>query len=857
MAITRIKNNQITDGSLVASSKLSDNSITAGKLANNLTYGSNFTISGNLTVNGTTTTVDTNNMTVDDPLLLLASNQTGSGAVDIGFIGERGDDTNVAFVFDESDNEFAVALTSTGDANTTITITDYADLHAGGITADDAITATGNVTGGNLVTAGDVTTATVTASGAIAGSTTITATGNITGGNLNTGAQVVATGNITGGNLITAGELSAASIDLSGDAVVAGNLTVGGDLAYVNVTTLAVEDPIIGAGRGANNAALSSDDNKDRGLQMYYYDGAEKSAFIGWDDSAGKIVIATDVDFASEVANVQTAGTVVIGTAETTAVTASTTVTATGNVTGGNLTTAGDVTTATVTASGAIAGSTTITATGNITGGNLNTGAQVVATGNITGGNLITSAAVESATVTATGNVTGGNLITSAAVESATVTASGAIVGASIDIAGQSDFDNVRLDGNDVTAHTGGIVTFNDAGGDVDFRFEGDSDTNLLVLDAGADSITIGTATQTTGAKFKVGSTDSMMVPVGTTAQRPGSAATGMLRFNTSTDQLEFYDSDSWTTAGSDFTVIASETFDGDGSTVAFTLSDSQTTASCIVSINGVVQLPTTAYGVSTTTLTFTEAPLSGDKIEVRKLTTTSSIASLSNADASAIVETQDGVGNTSVTGNLIVTGSIEGASFVGLDATTIVDGTTNVSVDSAGGPVSIDIGGTNIINVTSAGITNGQADGVGNIGSSSTGFNTVFAKATSAQYADLAEMYAADADIEAGTVVIFGGDAEVTTADQADDHRVAGVVSTNPSYLMNSNQAGDHVVPVAFTGRVPCKVTGTVAKGDLMVSAGEGKAKANNNPAPGTIIGKALEASTGDATIEVVVGRF
>ena len=76
----------------------------------------------------------------------------------------------------------------------------------------------------------------------------------------------------------------------------------------------------------------------------------------------------------------------------------------------------------------------------------------------------------------------------------------------------------------------------------------------------------------------------------------------------------------------------------GDNSTVAFTLSDAQTTASCIVSINGVVQLPTTAYAVSGTTLTFTEAPLAGDVIEVRKITTTTTITLISNAAQTAIV---------------------------------------------------------------------------------------------------------------------------------------------------------------------------------------------------------------------------
>ena len=164
---------------------------------------------------------------------------------------------------------------------------------------------------------------------------------------------------------------------------------------------------------------------------------------------------------------------------------------------------------------------------------------------------------------------------------------------------------------------------------------KGNGDANLLVLDAGADTVNIGTATVTAGAKLKVGTTDSMMIPVGTTVQRP-TGVTGMIRFNTTLDQFEFYDSNSWTTAGSDFTVIQSETFSGDNSTTAFTLGSTQTTASCIVSINGVVQEPTTAYAVSGTTLTFTEAPLAGDTIEVREITTTSTILGLASDDTTS-----------------------------------------------------------------------------------------------------------------------------------------------------------------------------------------------------------------------------
>jgi hypothetical protein len=166
-------------------------------------------------------------------------------------------------------------------------------------------------------------------------------------------------------------------------------------------------------------------------------------------------------------------------------------------------------------------------------------------------------------------------------------------------------------------------------------------------------------------------------------------------------------------------------------------------------------------------------------------------------------------------------------------------------------------VAGNNIITVTAAGIINNLGNGTGNIGNATGVFNTIFAKATSAQYADLAEMYVADAAYAPGVVVSFGGNKEVTKSTKDSDRAVAGVVSTNPSYIMNAGQAGDNVVAVALTGRVPTSVTGTVAKGDLMVSNGDGTARAEADPRAGAIIGKALEDSEGNAVIEVVVGRF
>ena len=145
-------------------------------------------------------------------------------------------------------------------------------------------------------------------------------------------------------------------------------------------------------------------------------------------------------------------------------------------------------------------------------------------------------------------------------------------------------------------------------------------------------------------------------------------------------------------------------------------------------------------------------------------------------------------------------------------------------------------------------------------IGSSSNPFRTLYGEATSARYADLAERYTADEAYEPGTVLVFGGEEEVTTTESKADHRVAGVVSTNPAYLMNADCPGEHVVELALTGRVPCKVIGTVKKGDLLVtSAIPGYAIVCNNPGKiGVVIGKALEnKETSDrGVIEVVVGR-
>ena len=161
----------------------------------------------------------------------------------------------------------------------------------------------------------------------------------------------------------------------------------------------------------------------------------------------------------------------------------------------------------------------------------------------------------------------------------------------------------------------------------------------------------------------------------------------------------------------------------------------------------------------------------------------------------------------------------------------------------------------------THSGTITPSADNSIDLGSSSNRYNEVYAvtfqgTATSAQYADLAEKYESNEELEAGTVVCFGGEKEICACETEADHRVAGVISTDPAYMMNAGSEGQYV---ALTGRVPCKVVGPVVKGDLLVSAGvKGHAKADNDAKPGRIIGKAVGSlDAGEGIIEVLVNMM
>lgn len=144
-------------------------------------------------------------------------------------------------------------------------------------------------------------------------------------------------------------------------------------------------------------------------------------------------------------------------------------------------------------------------------------------------------------------------------------------------------------------------------------------------------------------------------------------------------------------------------------------------------------------------------------------------------------------------------------------------------------------------------------------IGSTTKWFNNIYGTAIHAQYADVAERFEADQPYNPGTVVALGGVKEITAAAEELSEEVFGVISTNAAYLMNSGAGNnDTHPPVAVNGRVPVLVIGKVRKGDRLVAAGNGLARAGSKHelTPWNVIGRSLEdkLDLGEGTIEAIV---
>jgi hypothetical protein len=282
-----------------------------------------------------------------------------------------------------------------------------------------------------------------------------------------------------------------------------------------------------------------------------------------------------------------------------------------------------------------------IVTVGNISGGNLSTTGQVTASGNISGGNLAVTGDVSAADIivtgeiSATGNVTGGNVVTAGDILGNNLSLSG-----TADITGTANIANVNIAGNSISADSGVLELGSNAnvsitGGSADYVLSTDGSGNLTWI-AGSEIVgalgNLAISNTTILANIANGNitlepagtglviidtVTGLTIPVGNTAQQPDPALTGTIRFNTDAGRLEVYDGAEWDSVAAG---VTNQLFSGDDSTVTFALDRSSTSAATLVMFNGVVQIPSVAYVVTANSITFAEAPLSTDVIDIRFL---------------------------------------------------------------------------------------------------------------------------------------------------------------------------------------------------------------------------------------------
>ena len=844
-----------TSGRVVITDNTQSTSLTTGSLTTNggiaaignLNIGGDITCVGAFTVNGTFTTTGSESLTVTDPFIFLANANPGD-SFDTGVISEFFDGTDTRYtgyfrdvtdqkfklfgnlltkpttVVDTTDPSFVfddlilANLSATGNVNASYFVGNGAALT--GITIDTTQILNSNSkviipsVNSNIISNVNGVTVTTTFGGGlsvvgtVSASTALSATGNVVGGNIFTAGLISATGsisspaNVSGGNLLTGGIISTA-----------GNITGGNVLGGANVnatthtgTTVSVTGNITG----------------------------------------GNILGGANVNATTHTGD---------------------TVSVTGNITGGNILGGANVNATTHTGD-------TVSVTGSITGGNLLTAGLISSTGNITSGNLTTAGVV-----TTTANVIGGNLITTGVVSAATLVVTGNITAS-----------GTTQDINLGTSQTTGNVTL---GG---------------VIQSGTITVGQSTATHTiniSSAATGTGNTKTIALGVGGLAGSStninvgpvtNTTAAGLVTFNTATRVAIA------NTSGTALSVVGNIT-GGNLLTGGLISLAGNITAGNLnavgISLTGNVASPiSTASNITGGNLNATGISLSGNVVSAlvsaAAITTTANITGGNLLFGTGVV---NGTGNISTTGNISGgnvlgthvgsvafaagtvsgTGNITGGNIIGTHVGSVafaagtVSGTGNIDggnlrtgglISATGGITGAGITGTSLTvstgTVTLGNILNANGNAIGNIGTAAAGFNTIFARSTSALYADLAEWYTADADYAPGTVLVFGGNQEVTLAVGINDVRVAGVVSTNPAHIMNSGLKAPHVAAVALTGRVPTQVVGPVAKGDMMVTAGGGRAQACAEPRIGSVIGKALQDHPGgQGTIEIVVGRM
>jgi cytoskeletal protein CcmA (bactofilin family) len=604
--------------------------------------------------------------------------------------------------------------------------------------------------------------------------------------------------------------------NLIGNTVVSnGNLFVSQDGAYIVGNVTIVGNLIVSGSQAASQSQQSgapilslhysatpliTDDGKDIGTSWQYYKGAEKKAFLGWQNSTGTLIYQDDI---TDTANVITAGTF-------------------GNVQFGSLML-----------------SNTTASTSNVTG------ALQVKGGVGVQGNLYVQS----------------NVFVGTEANVANLTVRGFHVG-SLNFAGA---DTIYINGSPVVTSA---TSFNGGTVNLDTAFTSATQSTSTTTGAVKLSGGIGVVGNIWGGNINVhnaGSFRGNIIGNILTAAQPFVTSVGQLTSLNMDGQINAHNilpevNNFYALGGSSnlwnhiyaFNIDTSGTINGaainsTGGTHTGNIAINTATAAALTTNTTVAEL----FNSGATTIRIGEAGVTQFKNNTQATSTTTGAIQLTGGMSIATGQLRIGGASgrsITATGNVVIGGNAQATSTTtGVLVATggLGINTGNVYIGGSGGNAIIHTG--NIIPTSNLAF---------DIGTSTAWYNTFYGKSIQAQYADLAERYRADAEYDVGTVLVFGGKQEVTVTTQFADHRVAGVVSGQPAYLMNAVAPG---IAIALRGRVPVKVIGPVHKGDLLVTSDlEGHAvSVSGDTSHGIkIFAKSLETNSelGEKIIEAVI---
>jgi hypothetical protein len=829
------------------------------------THTGNIDVTGNINVTGNLNYANVNDLVVGDPLIYLGANNTGN-LYDLGFVVSYDDGTyqHGGFVRDASDGIWKVFGNVVDEPTTTVNFTSavYQPVQMGSLSATTGTfsgnVSTGNISGtlltGTLATAaqpnvtslGTLTSLTVTgnvSTGNVSGTlltgtlttasqpnitslgtlTSLTASGNISAGNvsgtlltgtLTTASQpnvtsvgtlssLTVTGNVSGGNLTTAGAVTGNGRALT--SLSASNIDTG-TLAQARLanSTFTINDTLITLG-GTSTITAGTPGSltfTDTGL----------GGFPGCTWSGGSYTtVSYNTVGAPGVAGNNATGTwsiSVTGSAATVTTAAQPNITSVGTLT-------------------------SLSVTGNVTGGNLVTTGKVSATGNVEGSYFVGNGSQLTGISTSTTKIFNGT--------------------SEVNIAASGGNANISIGG------TANVAVFSATGANI---------SGTLTATGNASAGNLGTA----GAVVVTGSGAATSTATGSIRTAGGIGAAGNVYAGA------FYGAATGLTSvpGANVTgtvpnannsaflnsISAVNLYNNMGETHTTRTAFDATSPSYGFGYR-FVQGNTNGPGVNSAAQYYSWYIGLGSDYGATGSGSYGCMFALPRNVSVPYIAVRYNESNSFGAWQKIAAGYADSAGTAGTVTTAAQANITSVGTLSSL-TVTGNITGGNLITaglVSLSSITKTGSNGVGNIGSSTSTFNTVFAKSTSAQYADLAERYQADREYLPGTVVCFGGDSEVTISTNDHDTRIAGVVSTQPAHIMNSDLQGAAVIDVALIGRIPCRVIGPVSKGDRLVSSNIPGVAQTLDPEkyqPGCIIGKSLENLdvTDESTIEIMIGR-